>query len=287
MKLKNVLLWVLAVIISLGTMVYQRMTGPTYPKDYEIAHGEESHKFDLPRTHGGESDCPVILELPAQFEGTINWRRFPTEDPWNKLQMERDGDVLVARLPHQPPAGKLEYYLELTADGDPVSLGDTETVVIRFKGAVPNWALIPHVLMMVLTVIFSMATILFALAKIPAYKTYVGITIIFLLIGGFILGPLVQKFSFGQLWTGWPFGDDLTDNKTLFALIAFLVAWFLRKKSYGRWLAMGAALVMLAVYLIPHSMNGSELDVETGEVVTGSLLFLAGLQKTFIPKWLP
>jgi hypothetical protein len=33
---------------------------------------------------------------------------------------------------------------------------------------------------------------------------------------------------------------------------------------------------MLAIYLIPHSMGGSELDRETGEVVTGSLILLAG-----------
>jgi len=287
MKIKKVLLWVLAVVISLGTMVYQRMTGPTYPKDYEIAYGEESYTFSLPRSHGGESDCPVILTLPGSFEGKIIWRKFPTDQAWDTLHLERAGEELITQLPHQPPAGKLEYHLELKADGNTIHLGDTENVVIRFKGEVPNWALIPHVLMMVLTVIWSMATILFALAKIPVYKTYVGITIIFLLIGGFILGPVVQKFSFGQLWTGWPFGNDLTDNKTLFALIAFLVAWFLRKKSYGRWLAIGAALVMLAVYLIPHSMNGSELDVETGEVVTGSLLFLAGIQMTINPKLLP
>jgi di/tricarboxylate transporter len=102
-----------------------------------------------------------------------------------------------------------------------------------------------------------------------------GVTIIFLLIGGFILGPIVQKYSFGQFWTGWPLGEDMTDNKVLFALIAFLIAWFLRKKSYGRWLAIAAALVMLAVYLIPHSMNGSELNIETGEVVTGSFMILA------------
>lgn len=274
MTLKKVLLWILAVVISLGTMVYQRMTGPTYPKDYEVSYEGSSYKFSLPRSHGGESDCPVILTLPESFEGKIVWRKFPTEEPWSTLELERAGEVLMGQLPHQPPAGKLEYHLELRAGGNLIDLGDAENVVIRFKADVPAWALIPHVLMMVLTVIFSMATILFALAKLPQYITYTGITIIFLLIGGFILGPVVQKFSFGQFWTGWPFGDDLTDNKTLFALIAFLLAWFLRKKSYGRWLSMGAALVMLAVYLIPHSMNGSELDVETGEVVTGSLLFL-------------
>jgi hypothetical protein len=162
------------------------------------------------------------------------------------------------------------------ADGNPVDLLENESVVIRFRGDVPAWALIPHVLMMILTVIWSMATIIFAFANIPSYKKHVGLTIIFLLIGGFILGPVVQKYSFGQLWTGWPLGEDMTDNKVLFGLLAFLIAWFLRKKSYGRWLAIGAALVMLAVYLIPHSMGGSELDRESGEVVTGSLVLMAG-----------
>lgn len=280
MKQKKVLLWILAVIISLAAMFYQRMTGPTYPKKYEVSYQGEDFSFSLPRSNNGRpGDYPVEIELPESFSANLIWRLFPTENPWETKVMERNGDILSTRLPHQPPAGKIEYHLELMAGGQVIDMHDDANVVIRFRGDVPAWALLPHVLMMVLTVIWSMATIFFALANIPAYKKYVGITIILLLIGGFILGPIVQKYSFGQFWTGWPFGDDLTDNKTLFAMIAFLVAWFLRKKSYGRWLAVGAALVMLAIYLIPHSMNGSELDVESGEVVTGSLLMLTGIQK--------
>lgn len=280
MKQKKVLLWILAVIISLAAMFYQRMTGPTYPKKYEVSYQGQDFSFSLPRSNNGRpGDYPVEIELPESFSAKLIWRLFPTENPWETMVMERNGDILSARLPHQPPAGKIEYHLELMADGQVIDMNDDANVVIRFRGDVPAWALLPHVLMMVLTVIWSMATILFALANIPAYKKYVGITIIFLFIGGFILGPIVQKYSFGQFWTGWPFGDDLTDNKTLFAMIAFLVAWFLRKKSYARWLAVGAALVMLAIYLIPHSMNGSELDVESGEVVTGSLLMLTGIRK--------
>jgi len=279
MKNKKVLLWVLAVIISLAAMFYQRMTGPTYPKKFEVSYQNEDFSFTLPRSNNGRpGDYPVEIQLPESFSAKVIWRLFPTENPWETLVMERKGDILSTSLPHQPPAGKIEYHLELMADGEVLALNDDANVVIRFRADVPAWALLPHVLMMVLTVIWSMATILFALANIPAYKKYVGITIIFLLIGGFILGPVVQKYSFGQFWTGWPFGDDLTDNKTLFALIAFLAAWFLRKKSYGRWLAIGAAVVMLAIYLIPHSMNGSELDVETGEVVTG-LCILTGVRR--------
>ncbi len=271
---KKILFWILAVVISLGTMVYQRLTGPTYEKGYEISFNGVDYSFELPRSHGGDSDCPVELELPEPFQGTIIWRKFPTESPWETILMDRQEGKLVASLPHQPPAGKLEYHLELRAGGDVVELGDSENVVVRFKGAVPGWAQVPHILLMVLTVIWSMATIIFALANMPVYKRYVGMTIIFLLLGGFLFGPIVQKFAFGQYWTGWPFGEDLTDNKVLFALIAFVVAWALRKKSYGRWLAICASLIMLAVYLIPHSMNGSELDHETGQVVTGGILAL-------------
>jgi len=277
MKTKKILFWVLAVIISLGAMVYQKMTGPTYPKKYKISYRNEEFRFELPRSNNGRPGAyPVEIELPEIFSAQLVWRLFPTENPWDTIEMERQGDLLTASLPHQRPAGKIEYHLALTANGEPVDMQDDENVVIRFRGDVPAWVLIPHVLMMILTVIWSMATIIFALANIPSYKKHIGVTIIFLLIGGFILGPLVQKFSFGQYWTGWPFGDDMTDNKTLFALIAFVIAWFLREKSYGKWLAVFAALVMLAVYLIPHSMNGSTLDVETGEVVTGSLVLLAG-----------
>jgi len=278
MKLKKVLFWVLAVIISLAAMVYQRMTGPTYPKKYEISYQNQDYSFSLPRSNNGRpGDYPVEIELPESFSANLVWRLFPTENPWDTLEMERDGDILISRLPHQPPAGKIEYHLELMAEGNLIDMHEDKNVVIRFRGDVPAWALIPHVLMMILTVIWSTATIIFALSNLPAYKKHMGVTIIFLIIGGFILGPIVQKYSFGQFWTGWPLGEDLTDNKVLAALIAFAIAWFLRKKSYARWLAIGAALVMLAVYLIPHSANGSELDLDTGEVVTGSLLALMGL----------
>lgn len=275
MKTKKILFWVLAVVVSLAAMVYQRMTGPTYPKKYEIIYENEEYSFGLPRSNNGvPGDYPVKVELPDDFSAYLIWRIFPTENPWDTVVMKREGELLIATLPEQPPAGKIEYHLELMAGGNPIDLHDENNVVIRFRGDVPAWALIPHVLMMILTVIWSTATILFAVANIPVYKRTMGITIIFLLIGGFILGPIVQKYSFGQFWTGWPLGEDLTDNKVLAALIAFLLAWFLRNKSYGRWLAVGASLVMLAVYLIPHSMNGSELDPTTGEVVTGSLLAL-------------
>ena len=91
--------------------------------------------------------------------------------------------------------------------------------------------------------------------------TFSIITLIAFIGGGFIFGPLMQKYAFGAYWTGWPFGHDLTDNKVLVALIMWIIAiWKLKKnrQSYG-WVT-AASIVLLIVYLIPHSLLGSEID---------------------------
>jgi hypothetical protein len=82
-----------------------------------------------------------------------------------------------------------------------------------------------------------------------------------LLIGGLILGPIVQKYAFDAYWTGWPFGHDLTDNKTAVSFILWVLAYFIiRRNPQKRGWVLAACILQLAVYLIPHSMFGSEID---------------------------
>ena len=82
-----------------------------------------------------------------------------------------------------------------------------------------------------------------------------------LFIGGLVLGPLVQKFSFGVLWSGVPLGFDLTDNKTLIAMVVWIAVLFLmRKGRQARVWTIAAAVILMVVYSIPHSVLGSELD---------------------------
>ena len=157
-KLKKALLWILAVIISLGTMVYQRKTGPSYPKKYEITVEGDTYSFSLPRSNQGrQSAYPVDIELPESFSAKLIWRLYPSESVWDTLEMKREGDILTASLPLQPPAGKIEYHVAVLHKGKALDLQEQFNVVFRFRGDVPAWALIPHVLMMILTVIWSMA----------------------------------------------------------------------------------------------------------------------------------
>jgi ABC-type transport system involved in cytochrome c biogenesis permease subunit len=90
------------------------------------------------------------------------------------------------------------------------------------------------------------------------------ITAVFLFVGGIILGPIMQKYAFDAYWTGFPVGKDLTDTKTLFALLAWIVALVAGrggKPARGWYLA--AFLLTLIVFIIPHSVLGSELDYST------------------------
>jgi len=111
-----------------------------------------------------------------------------------------------------------------------------------------------------------------AVIKYPFYKKYALWTLIFFFTGGIILGPIVQYFAFGDLWTGIPFGWDLTDNKTLIALIFWILAVVMnRKKDRPFYIAL-AAIVLLLVFSIPHSLFGSELNYSSGHVTQGIIL---------------
>ena len=144
--------------------------------------------------------------------------------------------------------------------------------MIRFKGEVPATVLIPHILLMFLAMFFSNAAGILALFKYPSYKTVSVITFIIIVIGGFVLGPIVQKYAFNEWWAGIPYGYDLTDNKTMIAIFAWLLALVMLKKNSSAMWVIAAALVTIAVFSIPHSLFGSQLDQESGKIIQGTIL---------------
>jgi len=190
----------------------------------------------------------------------------------NKIFKMTEESGLFAELPQQPAAGKLQYYIEITDSHGMQPIFKEEPVVVRYKGSVPGYILTPHILIMFIAMLFSTGAGLLALAKVPSYKKYGIWTLILLTAGGMILGPVVQKFAFGDLWTGIPFGWDLTDNKTLIAFFLWILAVFMNLKKERPLFTVLAAIGLLLVYSIPHSLFGSELDYTTGQVTQGIIL---------------
>ncbi len=271
--LVSVLFWLLAVVITLASAAYQRRTGPTYPIEDRVSINGSVVDFVLLRSHGGAGDQPVKIVAPdTAVSAVLVYRRYKTNDDFTRIDMQRQADSLVAFLPHQPPAGKLEYHVEIHQEESIVNIPQKENAVTRFKGDVPAWALVPHIFFIFFAMLISTRTGLQALRNQASVRALSIVTLLFLILGGFIFGPIVQKFAFGDYWTGFPFGTDLTDNKTLIALTAWIIALvMILKKVKPRLAAIGAALVMLIIFLIPHSMHGSELDYSEMDAAEASV----------------
>jgi hypothetical protein len=281
---KQILLWVVAFLLMAAAAVYQRATGPTHPKQVRFTVAGVQHKARLIRSDWSERTndaARVVIPDPGAglARAALSWRRFKMDEPFTEVPLaaerEKDGrPVLVGRLPAQPTAGKLEYYLSLSpADGGELRLPPSQdgNVVIRFKDHVPAWILIPHIFMMFFAVLFGMRAGLAALILPYGMRVFSWVALIGMTVGGMVLGPIVQKFAFGEYWTGFPWGGDWTDNKMMVMWLSWVFACGIaglkarRREGISRGAVVLGALVMSAVYLIPHSMGGSELDYKKVE----------------------
>lgn len=268
--MKKIFFWAAALLITIAAAMYQRTTGPTYPKRVKTLIDGTEYALSLKRSQTNTHPCRIRLEVPAEVTGVLNYKKLRVDEEWTAVPMEHDGTVLSAMLPSQPAAGKLEYFLILTSpSGKQVEIARDQPVIIRFKGDVPAVVMIPHILIMFLAMLLSNLAGITAAARHTEQKRYGQWALWLLLAGGMILGPVVQKYAFGELWTGIPLGWDLTDNKTLIAVIAWIVAVVMNRKKQRPAYTIVAAIVLLLVYSIPHSLFGSELDYATGVVTQG------------------
>jgi hypothetical protein len=122
--------------------------------------------------------------------------------------------------------------------------------------------LIPHILAMFGAMMLATRVLLEELRPArPRPRRLVLATMVLLVVGGLFLGPAVQKYAFDAWWTGWPVGTDLTDNKTALATLAWLPATLLALRNRPlRAAVLVGWLVVMGVFLIPHSFRGSQID---------------------------
>lgn len=288
--MKNFVYWLLAIVITLGAGYYQRRTGPTKPKRMEVSVNGKQNKLNMIRTLALDERSEVKLAITdTSVKARLFYRRYPTNDEYNvadftymvypvhsfvmnkifRIYAEKG---FFAGVPQQPAAGKIQYYFEITDGNGTKTYFKDSPIVIRFKGGVPLYILLPHVLLMFIAMLFSTLAGLMSIGRNPLYRKFTVWTLILFIGGGIVLGPIVQYYAFGELWTGVPFGWDLTDNKTLIALIFWVLAVIMNRKKERPLYTILAAIVLLLVFSIPHSMFGSELNYDSGSVTQGIIM---------------
>ena len=262
--MKKSVCWLLAILITLVLSVYQRMTGPTHPKKVTVELNGESYKVKLPRSGVQHDEIVKLKGVPSNTTAQMHYRRYPTSHEFTTVDFCSKDDELQAALPVQPVGGKLQYYL--TVGGKDYAAD--EPIVIRFRNDVPAGILVPHILLMFAAMLFAVYTFLLVVTR-KEYGKWLKITVATLFVGGFIFGPLVQHVAFGPWWTGFPYGTDLTDNKTLLSFLFFVVALATLRWKYNKWVVCLAVLFMIVIFSIPHSTYGSEYDYTTQQLGTG------------------
>jgi hypothetical protein len=289
--MKKFVLWLLAFIITIAAAIYQRHTGPTYPRSMDVTVNGIHYKLGLVRSLSLNEPSRVKLRITdTTARAKLYYKRFRSDEEYqssdfiykvypihsfimNKVFKRTEERGFFAEVPQEPAAGKIQYYFEITDSKGTHTYLKNDPVVIRFKGGVPAFVLVPHILFMFIAMLFSTLAGLMAAVKYPQYKKFALWTLILFIVGGFILGPVVQKYAFGELWTGIPFGWDLTDNKTLIAVAFWILAVIMNKRSDRPVYTILAAVILLMVFSIPHSLFGSEFNYASGQVTQGMILY--------------
>jgi len=290
--MKQFFLWLLAVFITIAAVLYQRATGPTHPVKGELTTSTQEFKYKLIRTHetthGAQITFPEMLA--TDFSANLHFKRYQTKDeitvlPFTAVELEPETGFLVdlfpslkrksnkafgADLPIQASAGKMEYFVEGSIDGKAFRIPEIgqDNIVLRYKDPVPNSILVPHIFLMFFAILFGMRAGISALFDVKSMRKWALISFIGMTVGGMVLGPIVQKYAFGEYWTGFPFGGDFTDNKMLIMWLSWAIALAViglkpkKKEKTSRIIVLFATFVMTISYLIPHSMGGSTLDYD-------------------------
>lgn len=279
-RVTSAVLWAVSAVITLGCFAYQDKTGPTYPLEgsFETAKGEVTFKFMRSETIGNGLAIVLLSPVPEGVTGYVKYRRYKSDDKWSIAPLERGGFEVSRRgrvesvegvgatlQSLRERAGKYEYFVYVDDGlGGAASVTGDSPIFARYKASVPVPALVLHIFVIFASMTLAIRTVLQAIVN-GGFKWMLWATIVSLLLGGFVFGPLVQWYAFGVWWAGAPFGFDWTDNKVLVELAFWLLAAYLNRgarRSRASVYLAGAATLL--VYFIPHSLFGSEYNYVTG-----------------------
>jgi hypothetical protein len=275
-RMKKSRIWI-AVFLTVLVVVCARRFGPNKPYEVEVQSKEGvvlSHRAE--RSHDGEG--PAVIPLKVLLNGQAADQlavtlegRIKGETEWQTLAPARTEDkgegfdkAYIFEVPHQPVTTRYFYRFKGTVGDSPFVLArdNGDPMMVKFKDPVPGWVLYPHVAAMFggffLLIWSALIALSLALSGKPtnAAAPMAWWSWIVLFVGGVPIGFAMNYYAFHVMWEAWPFGGDVTDNKTQVALAFWGIAALALSKGKGKkagLFAAFAALITLAIYLIPHS----------------------------------
>ena len=269
---------IFALLITLVILSVTRRMSMNRPRDVEVnADGIKIyHRTVTEQVGPGKPVVKVRVTPPEGVVCSIELRDVNGEV--EEIEMEGvNGDVWRAFLPELDKGKKVGYAVLVSSTGGfsrrlPQEPG--KYYVVKYKGKVSGFVLVSHIAFMfgsfffMVLSFFGAVRILRGMEDKRVTANLVRWVLLLTFVGGWPLGWILNYQAFGVLWEGFPFGYDVTDNKTQIMFIFWIVTSILAggsvfrgDESSDRLSPRGFAiavivsvLVSIGVFLIPHSI---------------------------------
>ncbi len=269
------------ILVTLLLFVVARRMSKNRPSEMEMTYGDVrlTHLTVFEQVGPGQPEIILSVAPPVKIDAVVRYRT-PGEDVFETVGMSEISEgVWAARLPGKEKGSRIEYgfrisHEEISEAGTSSASFQEGNYLIKYKGEVSVTVLVLHILCMFAAFFFIVEAMLgaFMILFMREEKEFTGAQVrwvlLFTFLGGWPLGFVLNAQRFGPIWEGFPFGYDITDNKTQLIAIFWLIVAVLSWKSFacrrtGRDVAgtrvFAAAVILasvlsLALYLVPHSL---------------------------------
>ncbi len=270
---------IISVVLTLLVLAAARRLTSGKPEDLvsEAPGLKVYHRTVTEQVGPGQPCLKARIEPVQKAALVIRWMQPPSTEIQGRTMFEIRPGVYEGCLPPMEKGTKFTYWIavrnvEQTTARVPAD--DAKFGVLKYKGEASPVVIVAHVVFMFAAFFFMVMSALSAVdilrgradkkRAVRAARWVLATSFI----GGWPLGFVLNYQTFGPLWEGFPFGYDITDNKTQVIFVLWLVSMLLAWGSFtgtgegkdrlGRRafaIAIVACfLVSLALFILPHSI---------------------------------
>ena len=270
---------VIGFVLTIALLGASRRLSTRHPEDLAVeGRGfRAEHRSVTEQVGPGRPDLSIYVEGERALEPVVRYRLKSEEDYHNVQMTIEGGGTWRAVLPEYEKGTKIYYAIELREEDERIARIPAESgssLFIKYKGKVSPVVLTLHIIFMFAAFYFMVQGFWSALGILSGrdWKSeavgYGRWVLLSSFVGGWPLGFILNYQAFGVIWEGFPFGYDITDNKTQIMFVFWLVSLLLVRGSLlglgeerdvlgARGFAVAlivSFLVSLALFIVPHSL---------------------------------
>lgn len=270
---------IVSIAITIAMVFVARYLSANRPRDLasSVAGLTLRHTTVVDQEGPGEPELRLEVEGEPAAPPVVRYRPRGGEQVEETVMTAAGEGAWIARLPELPKGSRMRYAFVAAAPGGGearLPAGDG-FLTVKYEGIVSPFVLVSHIIFM-FGAFFCMSMCMLGALAVLRGREGKRFTVVmsrwvmfFTFVGGWPLGMILNRQAYGPAWEGFPFGWDVTDNKTQIMLVFWIVTILLARGSFlGRGenrdlaspRAFAAAVVVsfaasVALFLVPHSLS--------------------------------